>query len=233
MSNNAFAFKQLVRRILQEEIQKRVPEMDGNGLNSDLKNKRFASDPNSREKKTKDEMEAELTAAAQKVNKTAYVRWDDHDDITINVNDLFHVRITPLWEDNFKIVWFNRNEDRVVFTGVTWDQVLEFVKDNLDQKNIHTGIEKSRDKAWRNAEEKEDKAGKGLPQDDKPKKKEVGNSSNKEKNFNQEQVTDKENLPNAPMKEVGKLDKQLDHKVKDPVKAKKHLNKNKSHFSKS
>jgi len=223
---NKSAFQAMVRRILTEEIQKRVPEMNANGVDPAKKDKTFSSDSNSRDTKTKEKMCDEMSKIVSDINKEWTVVWDDHDDLNINGGDMLRVWITPLWEDNFKIVFMPRLEDRYFFTGLTWEQVKEFVKDNLDQKNHHTGVEKARDKAWRNKEDQVKGPDKGLPQDDKPKTmstdKPFTKEKNKEKRYVEDQTKKEEDLPNQPMKEVGDDFKKLrDHKVKDPVRLRK------------
>lgn len=219
---NRNAFTNLVRRILREETTKRVPEMDGNGRDADSapdKTKTFASDPNPRDAKTKDEMVDELAKAVKGVDSSFTVVWDDHDDLMVNGRDKTFARITPLWEDNFKIILMPRNEDRYFFTGLTWKQVLDFVKDNLTGN--HTGVEKGRDKAWRNSECQTPAPDKGMPQKDKPKTMSTDEAftkeKNKEKRYTEDQVKEEKDLPNMPLREVEKIVKQLTHKVKPPV----------------
>lgn len=224
---NRVKFQALVRRILTEEIQKRVPEMTGNGLNPVKKERTFSSDENSRDTKNKNAMVEELAKAVKAVDPDATVVWDDHDDIMINNRDVLFARITPLWEDNFKIVFYPRNEDRFFFTGLTWKQVVEFVKDNIGSKDHHTAVEKARDKSWRNQEDQVKGPDKGLPQKDKPKLRPLtteppSKTKNKEKDYTEEQVRKEEDFPEKPMKEVGDDFKRLkDYKVKDPVKLRK------------
>jgi len=222
---NRSKFQSLVRQILNEELQKRVPEMNGNGLDTEKKNKTFSSDPNSRDTDPKEEAETELTKVVNGINKAYTVVWDDHDDLMINGRDKVSVRITPLWEDTYKIAFYTRNEDRVFLTGLSWKQVIEFVKENLDKANNHTDVEKARDKAWRNNEDQTPKSAKGLPQTNKPKvfstDKPFTKEKNKDKRYVEDQVKNEEDLPNKPMKEVGDIKTQLSHKVKDPVKLRK------------
>jgi len=218
---NRSKFQLLVRRILNEEISKRVPEMNGNGLNSEGGDKTFPSDPNSRDTKCKEEMLDEITKAVQSVDKAYTAVWDDHDDIMINGRDILFIRITPLWEDNFKIVFMPRNERRFFFTGLTWEQVIDFIKNNIDKNPHYTEVEKGRDKSWRNNEDQTEKSAKGLPQDNKPVKKEVKDTKNKEKNYNEKQVKNEDDLPDRPMKEVDEIKYQREHKVKDPVRLRK------------
>jgi len=224
---NKTIFQNMVRRILNEEISKRVPEMDNNGLNVDAKDKDkvFPSDPNSRDVDTKEEMQDQLAKAVKAVDKSFIVAWNDHDDLTINGGDMLYVWITPLWEDNYKIVYMPRNEDRYFFTGLNWKQVLDFVKNNLSQKT-HTGVEKARDKSWRNREDQIPATDKGLNQKDKPKTmstdKPFSKEKNKDKRYVEDQVTNEDDLPDKPMKEVEKFKKQDQHKVTTPVKLRRH-----------
>lgn len=205
---NKSAFHSLVRRILNEEITKRVPEMNGNGVDPEKKNKTFSSDPNPRDTKSKDEMLDELQKAAKSVNPAYIAVWDDHDDLKIDGRDMGAVWITPLWEDNYKIVYMPRNEDRFFFTGLTWKQVLDFVKNNLDPEKTHTGVEKARDKAWRNQRAEDEGSPKGKPQQDKPKAKEAS----------AEDMNEEEDNPDKPMRDVGDFKRQIDHKAKRPPK---------------
>lgn len=226
---NRDKFKTLIRNILTEEIQKRVPEMTANGLNPTKRTRTFSSDENSRDNKNKNAMMEEITKAVKAVDPDATVVWDDHDDIMINNRDVLFARITPLWEDSFKIVFYPRNEDRFFFTSLTWKQVIEFVKDNIGSKPHYTSVEKARDKVWRNQEDQVKGPDKGLPQKDKPKLKPStddppSKTKNKEKNYTEEQVKNEDDLPEKPMKEVGEDFKHLiDYKVKDPVRLRKRI----------
>lgn len=218
---NKANFQALVRNILNEEIKKRVPEMNGNGINDAKKNKTFASDPNTRDKIDKNQMLDQLVAAVKSLDKTFDVVWDDHDDLTVHGGDILKLSITPLFEDNYRIVYYPRNEDRFFFTGLSWKQVIEFVKDNL-HTDSHTGVEKARDKSYRNSEDQTDSSAKGLPQNNKLTPKKVGDTSNKNKDFNKKAVTNEADLPNAYRRPVDPNSKiQSQHKVTDPVKLRK------------
>jgi hypothetical protein len=222
---NKSNFQALVRRILTEEIKKRVPEMGANGTDTETKkDKTFASDPNSRDTKCKEEMVDEIRKAVESVDKSYTAVWDDHDDIMINGRDILFARVTPLYEDTFKIEFMTRSEDRVFFTGLTWKQVIDFVKNNLDHKNHHTGVEKARDKSYRNQDDQTKGAAKGLPQQDKPKHKTVGETKNKEKDFNEKEVKNEKDLPDQYLRDVGDdYKRQSQYKVQDPVKLRKRV----------
>jgi hypothetical protein len=230
-------FQSLIRRLLSEELEKtsavgvksitRVPEMDANGKDSDKKNKRFASDTNTRELKTKEQLLADLIGVVSDIDKTITVVWNDHDDLMINARDIKFIRISPRWEDYYVIEMMTRNEDRVWVTGLNWEQVREFAKVNLKgESSAPTSVEKAYDKSYRNREDQIPSPDKGLNQKDKPKTLPLTNeipkeSKNKDKNYTEKQVKNESDLPNQPMKSVDDFKKLSDYKVQDPVKLRK------------
>jgi hypothetical protein len=225
-------FQNLIRRILKEEVEKRsdtnkptyqrVPEVVHG---EDYKKKDVS--PQTRDTKTKYEMLDDMDKVVKAINKDYMVVWDDHDDISITAPDLFKIRVIPKWENNFCIEAMTRNEDRIFITGQTWEQVKEFVKVNL--KDSKTSQEVAYNKAIANVTGKNDttsKADKDLPQKDKPKTLPLTNeppskTKNKEKNYTEDEVKNDDDLPEKPMKEVKEFERQIDHKVKDPVKLRK------------
>ena len=232
------AFQKLIRRVLTEEIEKtnsvggksfiRVPEMNGNGVNPDPdRHKTFASDANSTDAGSKNQMLEELIKLAAEINKDVLVQWDDHDDIMVNARDLKYIRISPRWTDYYVIEMMTRNDDRIWMTGLGWEQVKEFVKINLKELNKQpTSVEKAYDKSYRNRQDKFPPPDKSLPQKDKPKTLPLTSeppktTKNKEKNYTEQQVKKKEDMPDQPMRAVGDFKWTSDYKVKDPVKLRK------------
>lgn len=215
-------FQNMIRRILIEEVEKRsatdkeiyqrVPEVvTGEDLKDQMQEKR--------DSRTKDEILDYITKAVKAIDSSVVVVWDDHDDIMVNARDMFRVRITPRWEDNYNIEAFIRNEDRICVLNQHIDQVVDFLKVNL--KNAATNTYKAYEKAKTNGDMKNDKTpapDKGLPQKDKPKTLPLTNekpseTKNKEKNYTEKQVKDEKDLPEKPMREVGEFKKQIDHKM--------------------
>lgn len=201
--------------------------MDGNGTDViKKKDKTFPTDENPRDIKTKTQLLSDLDKIVKKIDDT-YVVWDDHDDIKINAADLKTFRIVPEWENRYKIEMFIRNEDRVLVTGLDWNQVKDFVQNNLDNiTKSPTGIEKAYDKSYRNRKDQSDSPDKGIPQKDKFKTLPLTNeppktTKNKEKTYTEQEVKKKEDLPDQKMREIEKLKKLIDYKVKDPVKLRK------------
>ncbi len=222
-------FQSLIRRILTEEVEKRsmtdkliykrVPEVVHD---KDYRKEKLS--PQERDDKSKDELLDDIAKVVKAINSDFTVVWDDHDDISISARDLFRIRIIPKWEDNYSIEAFTRNEDRVFITGQHWDQVKEFVKDNL--KDAETCVDKAYGKVVKNQEDQVSAADKSLSQKDKPKTLPLTNeppksTKNKDKNYSEEDVKNEDDLPEKPMKEVGEVKKQIDHKTKEPVKLRK------------
>jgi hypothetical protein len=167
--------------------------------------------PHKVDTKSKEEILDTITKAAQGVEKSSTVIWDDHDDIMINCRDLNFIRITPRWSNSYNIEAFTKNEDRIVVVGQSLDQVVSFIKVNL--KNQETNTEKAYKKSIDNEKEKSiDAPDKGLSQSNKPSPKKVGDTSNKNKDFNED--LEKKQPQNTPMKEVGKQKKQDEHPIK-------------------
>jgi hypothetical protein len=202
----------LIRRVLKEEIEKReaerVPCTKDNKVT-----------PHTLETKTKIELVDEIRKMVEGIDKSYVVGWDDHDDISIKAGDLFKVRIIPRWEANYDIESFVRNEDRFYCMNKSWEQVKEFVKKHFTK--IKESYLVSTEKKGRAPKDQTPSADKGLSQDNKTKEKKVGDSKNKEMDYNEKDVKNKADEPDQPMKEVGEVKKQADFKVKDPVKLRK------------
>lgn len=227
MTLNKSGFQSIVRRILSEELEKstagndekiykRLPE-----VSHDKDYKKII--PHERDTKSKEELIVDLTKTVKAVDNSFVVEYDDHDDISINnARDLFRIRVIPKWENNYCIEAYTRNEDRIYVTGQSWDQVKEFVKQNL--KNCKTNTEKAWDKVGKNREDQTATNDKGMPQKDKPKilpltDEEPKVAKNKDKNYT-EKPKDDDDLPDKSMKEVKDGKKLIDYKVKAPVKLK-------------
>lgn len=230
-------FQSLIQRILVEELEKtsaigvksttRVPEMDGGGTDPTKKNKTFSSDSNTKDRKTKEQLLADLIDLVGAIDKSISVVWDDHDDLMVSARDLKYIRISPRWEDYYVIETMTRNEDRIWVTGLNWDQVKDFVKLNIKEASkAPTAVEKAYDKSYRDREDKIPAPDKGLSQKDKPKTLPLTNeppkeTKNKDKSYTEKQVKTESDLPNQPMKPVEDGKKLSDYKVQDPVKLRK------------
>lgn len=222
---NQETFKQLIRRILTEEVEKsgtdqkiyqRVPE-----VTHDEDYKKIV--PHATETKSKEALLDDITKVVKDINTMFTVIWDDNDDIAIEGKGLFRIRICPRWENNYNIEAFINN-NRIYITGQHWDQVKKFLRDNL--KGLDTAKDVAYEKVAKSREDATAKAGSGLPQKDKPKILPLTNEPPKEvktkdKTHTEKQTKNEEDLPEKPMRAVGEFKTQLSHKVKDPVKLRK------------
>lgn len=227
---NSIKFQNMIRRALVEEIEKRSSTGEGTTYYErvpeinhveELKAKNIS--PHQRDSRTKDEILQDITKAAKSIDSSIVVVWDDHDDISVSGRDMFRVRISPRWENSYNIEAMIRNEDRIYVTNQTLDQVIEFLKINL--KNADTATQKAYKKSIDNATGKNDKTeapDKGLNQKDKPKtlpltNEPVRTAKSKDKNYTEDQTKDEADLPEKPMREPGKLEKQIDHKSRSAM----------------
>src|ERR1035437_10199751 len=215
--------QKMIRRTLLKEVEERsatgraiyqrVPEVVHDKEYKDIV-------PHKRDGKTKEEILDAILKVAKAADSTATVVWDDHDDISVSARDLFRVRITPRWENNYNVEAMIRNEDRIYVTNQTLDQVIEFLKINL--KNTDTAVDKAMGKVVKNREDQSPSPDKGMPQKDKPKilpltNEPVRTSKSKDKNYVEQQTKDEADLPEKPMREPGKLEKQIDHKSRSAI----------------
>ena len=217
----------MIRKVLLEEVEKRsstgekttyyerLPEVNHV---EDLRKKNIS--PHQRDSRTKDEILQYITKTVKAIDSSAIVVWDDHDDISVSARDMFRVRIIPRWENNYNIEAMVRNEDRIYVTGQTLDQVNEFLKINL--KNADTAVDKAMGKVVKNREDQTPAPAKGMPQKDKPKTLPLTNdpvrtAKSKDRNYTEQQVKDESDLPEKPMKDATKFEKQLDHKSRSAI----------------
>lgn len=225
---NAIKFQNMIRRALVEEIEKRSDAGEDTAYYQRLPEVNHGEDlqkvtPHERDSRTKDEILDDITKAVKAIDSTVVVVWDDHDDISVSARDMFRVRISPRWENSYNIEAMIRNEDRIYVTNQTLDQVIDFLKINL--KNADTATQKAYTKSIDNATGKNDttpSSDKGLNQKDKPKTLPLTNekpseTKNKEKNYTEKQVKTESDLPEKPMKDAQKFERQIDRKSRSAM----------------
>ena len=225
---NAIQFQNMIRKVLLEEVEKRSDAGENTDYYQRLPEVTHGEDlkkivPHERDSRTKDEILNDITKAVKAIDSSVVVVWDDHDDISVSARDMFRVRISPRWENSYNIEAMIRNEDRIYVTNQTLDQVIGFLKINL--KNATTATQKAYKKSIDNATGKNDETAapdKGLNQKDKPKtlpytNEKPSETKNKEKNYTEKQVKTEADLPEKPMREPGKLEKQIDHKSRSAM----------------
>src|ERR1035441_307850 len=169
---NSIKFQNMIRRALVEEIEKRSDTGENTTYYQRLPEVNHGEDlkkiiPHKRDSRTKDEILNDITKAAKAIDSSIVVVWDDHDDISVSALDMLRVRISPRWENNYNIEAMVRNEDRIYVTNQTLDQVIAFLKINLE--NTDTTVDKAMGKVVKNREDQSPLPDKGMPQKDKPK----------------------------------------------------------------
>ena len=215
----------MIRRALVEEIEKRSDTGENTTYYQRLPEVNHGEDlkkiiPHKRDSRTKDEILNDITKAAKAIDSSIVVVWDDHDDISVSARDMLRVRISPRWENNYNIEAMVRNEDRIYVTNQTLDQVIAFLKINLE--NTDTTVDKAMGKVVKNREDQSPLPDKGMPQKDKPKILPLTNdpirtATSKDKNYTEKQTKDDADLPEKPMRESGKFEKQIDHKSQSAI----------------
>lgn len=152
--------------------------------------------------KTCAEMEEELDKEVKKIDKHYSVKKNDAGNFEMCGCEPHHIFIRPRWFNNFEVLAFKDKTDRTKKMGLTYDDVKEFIKTTLSEKEENY-VNKAYNKVAKNSVDKEKKKNQG----DKPQE-------------TDEKVVDavekKEDLPDQPMQDVNvkKIEKQVDHSVK-------------------
>jgi len=211
------SLKKMVKNVLSEIMS--VPH-EPTKEEKEVVDKQYNKKGNEKLEKTRIELGKELAKIVHDINKDFRVYWDDHNDLNIDAKALFRIRISQKAENNFDVEAMINLDDRIKAVALTWEQVKAMVKENFkDVEDIK--VNQAKKKAMDHLEDKTDKG--DLPQHDKPKKKEVGDTKNDEKDYNEKDVKKDEDLQDQPAKEVDvdKLKYQRDftdkeNKVKPP-----------------
>jgi len=216
------SLRKIVSKVLTEVMSVPTPEL--NKEEKETIDKQYSKDGNQRLGLTRLQLEQELSKIVNEINKDFLVYWDDHNDLNVDAKALFRVRISQTCENLFDIEAMVNLDDRIRAIALNWDQVKAFVKANF--KDVEdTKVDSAKAKAMGHLKDQSDKG--DLPQHDKPKRKEVGDTKNDEKDYNKKDVEEDDDQPNQPMKsvEVDKLKRLRDFTDKDnKVKPPKHKN---------
>jgi len=229
LTERATSKKQVVKESLRKIVKKVLSEITNVTKPEPTKEEKETIDKgykktgNERLDATRAEMMDQLSKIVKEIDKDFLVYWDDHNDLNVDAKPLLRVRISQTAEDMFNIEAMVNLDDRVRAIALTWEQVKNFVKANF-QDVEDTKVDQAREKAMNHLEDKSDKS--DLPQHNKPKRKEVGDTKNDEKDYNEKAVKKDEDQPNQPMKTVDEKDikhqrdfKETENKVK-PLKHK-------------
>ena len=117
----------------------------------------------------------------------------------------FHIR--PNYMDSYDIIHTKDGTDRTRHMNDSLDELKKFVKEKLNEKGNY--VQKAYNKS---AEQTNDQVkGSELPETKQNPIKSLNDKKNEQKDYKENQVVNEEDLPNQPMKEVNKVNKQSEH----------------------
>jgi hypothetical protein len=159
---------------------------------------------------------AEIVEALEKSVKSKFkdatVMYDDSKNITIDCGIPHFFRISPQSIDVFHVLYYKDRTDRTKKLNLSTEAMKEFVNEMLKTKDLNY-VKKEFNKAAENNKEKESKT--ENPTHHKFVKKEVNDTKNDEKNYNEPMVKEKTDLPvNNPYKDATKFKRQNENPLK-------------------
>jgi hypothetical protein len=207
-------FKNFVKSIILEvkKDKKEAPKSDADkkGSKSYLDNEKskYRKDVNNDPADTVQKLVASIRAIVNKIGKKIEVVLDDHNDIMVRQKGVFYIRVSPKWSGIFDVEAYRNMSDRIYAVALTNDQVLDFIKVNFSEKKP-SYVQAAYDKSMNHLKDASDKKAKELPKGETVKHIDVPAKDI------EDAVTDKNDLPDAPMATVKEKDmeRQEDHGV--------------------
>ena len=146
--------------------------------------------------------------------KESVVCYDDSKNITVNCGKPHFFRISPQSTDNFNVEYFKDGVTRTKTLNLDLKKLKEFIKDKLTSKDAGYVPAQYNKTAENNKDKTEENKSVGLPKHDVLTKKEVKDTKNDNKDYNEPAITKKEDMPDAPLNPVEKFKKQIEHPIK-------------------
>ena len=143
--------------------------------------------------------------------KEANVLLDDSKNITIDCGlpHKFSVRTKSM--NNFDVLYIKDGTDRDKKLNLNIEELKKYINEKLKSKDLNY-VKKAFNKA---ADDDKDKVEKSSnPRNDILTKKEVKDTKNDEKNYNEPMVKNEDDLPTKPMRDATKFKKQNENPVK-------------------
>jgi hypothetical protein len=206
---NKKQFRQYIKSILLEVKKERV---DGNKKEPNVKNyldstqSKYTANVDRDHKNSGEKLSQEVERIVKKIDKNATCILDDHNDITASLSGEFKIRISPVGADLFNVEAYRNMTDRVYAISLSKEQVIDFVKVNFSVRKKGY-VQSAYDKSMENMKDASEKKSKELPKGEPVKPIEVTDKDV------EDAVTDKKDLPNAPMSPVVEPKRQGDHDV--------------------
>lgn len=155
------------------------------------------------------EME-EIGKLVKEHNKECCVEKDDKGNYNINGAVPHHFSIRPMSEGIYDVVYFKDATDRTKKQNINLKELKEFIKDKLTNKSLNY-VKTAFNKTSKNSEDQIEKG--DLPRHNIVTKKEVKDTKNDNKDYNEMTVKD-DDLPDKPLRPLDKTKKQSEHPIK-------------------
>jgi predicted dienelactone hydrolase len=206
-------FRNIVKSIILEvkkekksEVDDTKPEKNSDYLDQETPKYRrdLDNDPN----KTSTKLLASIRPIVNKLGKNIQVVMNDNRDIMVKQPGIFSILIKPKWAGMFDVEAFRNMTDRVYAVGLSYEQVINFIKVNFASEN-KSYVQKAYDKAKDQTEDSTKKKAKELPKTEPVKYMKVADKDI------EDAVTDKNDQPDSQMSTVKEKDmeRQEDHSV--------------------
>ena len=143
--------------------------------------------------------------------KEANVLLDDSKNITIDCGLPHKFSVRPKSMNNFDVLYIKDGTDRDKKLNLNIEELKKYINEKLKSKDLNY-VKKAFNKA---ADDDKDKVEKSSnPRNDILTKKEVKDTKNDEKNYNEPMVKNEDDLPTKPMRDATKFKKQNENPVK-------------------
>lgn len=156
------------------------------------------------------EME-ELDKVVKEYDKKCGLEKDDKGNYNINGAPPHSFSIRPKSAGIYDVLYYKDNTDRTKKLNLNLEQLKEFVKETLKNKEVNY-VKKEYNKVADNSKDKVENT--KLPIHHKFAKKEVKDTKNDEKNYTEQQVKDEKDMPEKPYRTVEKFKKQIENPIK-------------------
>ncbi len=165
--------------------------------------------------KSKSQILEELDKEVKKIDKSFEVELNDAGNFEMCGCEPHHIEIRPMWNDNFEVLAFKDRSDRTKKIGVSFEDVLKFLKEFL-KSDVLNYVDSAFGKSVENNKDKEGKKKDSDEKNIRPDK-DIKKGTSKDADA-EDAVENDEDLPDQPFKEVDidKLDKQSDQNSKKP-----------------
>ena len=190
-------FRNFIKSIILEVKKEKTDSADTEKKDKssnylDSTKSKYKSDVTPDIKDTAEGLLPRITRIVRRIDKNASVVADDHNDITAILSGMFRIRISPRGAGLYNVEAYRDMSDRVYAIALSKEQVIDFVKVNFSVKKKGY-VQTAYDKSLGHLKDDSKKRSKELPKGEPVKNREVPDKDV------EDAVTDKKDLPDAPM----------------------------------